>query len=283
MWAGLSPAHVASSKRQRPSFDRRAGLHQRLRVQASTRSANAIPLARFSTAHSCLRFFAANRGNSPHDTLASTRPFDAPSSRRDRHETLGPGRRRPGCRRRRDSGAGPQPLKTHQVELNGHTFTLPVGFDIELAAGPPLVDRPIVADFDEQGRLYVADSSGSNEQTSPCSSTRSRIASSAWRTATATASSTSRTVFADKMMFPEGLHVARRLALRGGAAEHLEADRHRRRRRGRPARRVVPGQDAHRLRQRSARPLSRARRLDLLVQGGVRQADLRAARASRRS
>jgi putative membrane-bound dehydrogenase-like protein len=62
-------------------------------------------------------------------------------------------------------GAGPEPApaKTHQVRLNGHTFTLPAGFDIELAAGPPLADRPIVADFDEQGRLYVADSSGSND------------------------------------------------------------------------------------------------------------------------
>ena len=33
-----------------------------------------------------------------------------------------------------------------------------------VVAGPPLVDRPIVADFDEQGRLYVADSSGSNDK-----------------------------------------------------------------------------------------------------------------------
>jgi putative membrane-bound dehydrogenase-like protein len=55
------------------------------------------------------------------------------------------------------------PAKTHEVTLNGHTFTLPAGFEIELVAGPPLVNRPIVADFDEQGRLYVADSSGSNE------------------------------------------------------------------------------------------------------------------------
>src|SRR4030088_577101 len=53
---------------------------------------------------------------------------------------------------------------THQVRLNGHPFTLPAGFDIELVAGPPLVDRPIVADFDVQGRLYVADSSGSNDK-----------------------------------------------------------------------------------------------------------------------
>ncbi len=52
----------------------------------------------------------------------------------------------------------------HQIALNGHNFTLPDGFAIELAAGPPQVNRPITADFDDQGRLYVADSSGSNEK-----------------------------------------------------------------------------------------------------------------------
>lgn len=50
----------------------------------------------------------------------------------------------------------------HQVKLNGHTFTLPTGFTIELVAGPPHADRPIVAAFDDRGRLYVCDSSGSN-------------------------------------------------------------------------------------------------------------------------
>jgi putative membrane-bound dehydrogenase-like protein len=44
------------------------------------------------------------------------------------------------------------------------TFTLPEGFTVELAAGPPLVERPITADFDEQGRLYVSDSSGTNDK-----------------------------------------------------------------------------------------------------------------------
>jgi putative membrane-bound dehydrogenase-like protein len=52
----------------------------------------------------------------------------------------------------------------HQVTLNGHTFTLPVGFTIELAAKPPQVERPIVAAFDDRGGLYVCDSSGSNEK-----------------------------------------------------------------------------------------------------------------------
>ncbi|HEY1190318.1 MAG TPA: PVC-type heme-binding CxxCH protein [Gemmata sp.] len=53
---------------------------------------------------------------------------------------------------------------THQVKLNGHTFTLPEGFTIELAAGADLAPRPIAAAFDEKGRLYVTDSSGSNEK-----------------------------------------------------------------------------------------------------------------------
>src|SRR3954469_18263417 len=52
---------------------------------------------------------------------------------------------------------------THEVQLNGHTFTLPAGFTIELAARAPQVNRPILGSFDEEGRLYVADSSGSNE------------------------------------------------------------------------------------------------------------------------
>src|SRR5262245_47630663 len=44
------------------------------------------------------------------------------------------------------------------------TFTLPDGFEMEQIAGPPLVERPISASFDESGRLYVTDSSGSNDK-----------------------------------------------------------------------------------------------------------------------
>ena len=55
------------------------------------------------------------------------------------------------------------PVMAAEFKLDGKTFTLPDGFTLEKVAGPPLVDRPIVADFDEKGRLYVADSSGSNE------------------------------------------------------------------------------------------------------------------------
>src|SRR5882724_308704 len=51
-----------------------------------------------------------------------------------------------------------------QFKFPNQTFTVPDGFEVELAAGPPLVERPVSASFDEQGRLYVTDSSGSNEK-----------------------------------------------------------------------------------------------------------------------
>src|SRR5260221_11473663 len=41
-------------------------------------------------------------------------------------------------------------------------ITVPAGFTVELAAGPPLVERPMLATFDDRGRLYVADSAGVN-------------------------------------------------------------------------------------------------------------------------
>src|SRR5688572_17307543 len=100
-------------------------------------------------------------------------------------------------------GAGPAAVKTQEIQLNGHAFTLPAGFEVELAIGPPLVERPIVADFDEQGRLYVADSSGSNEkvqvqlQKKPHRILRLEDSDGDGRF-------DRRTVFAEGMMFPEG-------------------------------------------------------------------------------
>src|SRR4029453_3339744 len=41
-------------------------------------------------------------------------------------------------------------------------FSVPPGFVVELVAGPPLVERPMMAGFDDRGRLFVCDSSGFN-------------------------------------------------------------------------------------------------------------------------
>jgi putative membrane-bound dehydrogenase-like protein len=50
-----------------------------------------------------------------------------------------------------------------EVQLNGQTFTLPNDLEIQLVTTPRMVQRPISASFDEEGRLYVTDSSGSND------------------------------------------------------------------------------------------------------------------------
>ncbi|HET6248946.1 MAG TPA: PVC-type heme-binding CxxCH protein [Tepidisphaeraceae bacterium] len=91
-----------------------------------------------------------------------------------------------------------------QVRLNGKTFTLPDAFTIELAAIPPVVDRPIEADFDELGNLYVSDSSGSNDDPHVQLTTKPhrilRLSSSQ-----GDGVFDRHTIFADKMTFPEGV------------------------------------------------------------------------------
>ncbi|MEW5975905.1 MAG: PVC-type heme-binding CxxCH protein [Acidobacteriota bacterium] len=83
------------------------------------------------------------------------------------------------------------------------SLTVLEGFAVETAALPPLVERPMVADFDEQGRLYVADSSGSNEKVKdqlekrPHRIVRLEDVDNDGRFDRST-------IFADKMMLPEG-------------------------------------------------------------------------------
>src|SRR5438270_338400 len=90
-----------------------------------------------------------------------------------------------------------------EVKVDGKNFTLPDGFTLERVAGPPLVDRPIVADFDEKGRLYVADSSGSNEPPKvQLEKKPHRIV--RLEDTDGDGKYDKRTIFADRMMFPEG-------------------------------------------------------------------------------
>jgi putative membrane-bound dehydrogenase-like protein len=82
-------------------------------------------------------------------------------------------------------------------------LSVPPGFEVERVAGPPLVDRPIVADFDEQGRLYVADSSGSNDKVEQQLVDRShRIV--RLEDTTGDGRFDTGVTFADRMMLPQG-------------------------------------------------------------------------------
>ena len=174
----------------------------------------------------------------------------------------------------RHTRGSPSPRRPGRSGSTARRSPCPTASRWSCAAGPPLVDRPITADFDEQA--------GSTSPSPPARTTRCkqqleekphRIV--RLEDADGDGVFDRRTVFADRHDVSRRGAVARRLALRLGPSPDLEADRRRRRRRRRPSRGLVRRQDPHRLRQRPARPVSRPRRHDLLVQGGLRRADLR--------
>lgn len=54
------------------------------------------------------------------------------------------------------------PAAAAELVFPSGAITLPDGYTIDVAAAPPLVERPVTIDFDERGRLYVTESSGTN-------------------------------------------------------------------------------------------------------------------------
>jgi putative membrane-bound dehydrogenase-like protein len=90
-----------------------------------------------------------------------------------------------------------------EVNLGGRILRVAEGFTIEKIAGHPLVDRPITAALDDLGRLYVGDSSGSNDNV------KKQLVEKPHRIVRledtdGDGAFDRRTIFADKMMFPEG-------------------------------------------------------------------------------
>ncbi len=90
-----------------------------------------------------------------------------------------------------------------QTNLNGRAFTLPDGFTVELVASAPLVNRPVSIAFDEQGRLYATDSSGSSDK-GPTQYERKDHRIVRLEDTDGDGRFDKSVVFADKMMFPEG-------------------------------------------------------------------------------
>ena len=94
-------------------------------------------------------------------------------------------------------------VATPEASLPVSDLIVPSGFEVKLVAGPPLVNRPIEADFDEQGRLYVTDSSGSSDKIEKQLEEKPhRIVRLEDKDGDGVFDTS--VVFADRMMFPEG-------------------------------------------------------------------------------
>src|SRR5882672_7674571 len=94
-------------------------------------------------------------------------------------------------------------LHAAQFKFPNQTLTVPDGFEVKLVGASPLVDRPIYGAFDEPGLFYVVDSSGSNEKPArQLEEKPHRVVRLEDTDGDGRFDKT--TVFADKMMFPEG-------------------------------------------------------------------------------
>ena len=94
-------------------------------------------------------------------------------------------------------------VQSGEFVLGMRTIHIPDGYEIELAAGPPLVERPIALARDERGRLYVTDSAGMTDKAEKQLETRPhRIRRLEDRDGDGRYDTS--VVFADRLMFPEG-------------------------------------------------------------------------------
>ncbi len=82
-------------------------------------------------------------------------------------------------------------------------FTVPPGFSAQVVAGPPLVERPVMAAFDDRGRLFVADNAGLNLDDKAFDAQLPNLVRMLEDTNGDGVFDKS-TVFADKMTFPQG-------------------------------------------------------------------------------
>ncbi len=55
-------------------------------------------------------------------------------------------------------------LLAAEFRFANQILTVPDGYEVELVSNTNVVHRPVSTDFDELGRLYVTDSSGSSEK-----------------------------------------------------------------------------------------------------------------------
>jgi len=89
------------------------------------------------------------------------------------------------------------------IDFTPPEIKIPDGFELEIAAGPPLVKHPMLAAFDDRGRLFVAETDGRNLRKEELLATRTRFIRMLEDTDNDGKFDKS-TIFADDMVMPEG-------------------------------------------------------------------------------
>ena len=90
-----------------------------------------------------------------------------------------------------------------ETEFTPPKMQIPDDYEIELVAGPPLVKHPMLAAFDDRGRLFVAETDGANLRKEELLETRNRFIRMLEDTDDDGKFDKS-TIFADNMVMPEG-------------------------------------------------------------------------------
>lgn len=90
-----------------------------------------------------------------------------------------------------------------EFKFGNQILKVPDGFEVELVSNTNIVHRPVSMDFDELGRLYVTDSSGSSEK-GPTQYEKKDHRVMRLEDTNGDGKFDKSTVFADNMMFPEG-------------------------------------------------------------------------------
>ncbi len=102
--------------------------------------------------------------------------------------------------------AGSQLCGVEKVTFAPHTFTIPAGYALKRVAAPPLVERPIHMCFDDEGALYVTDSSGNTDKApAQLKDPKHRVLRLVDRDGDGVFDDS--TVFAEHLPFPEGILV----------------------------------------------------------------------------
>jgi N,N-dimethylformamidase len=93
-----------------------------------------------------------------------------------------------------------------KVKFSPHVFTLPDGYALKQVAAPPLVKRPVHMYFDDDGSLYVTDSSGNTDKApKQLNNPTHRVLRLVDRDGDGAFDQS--TVFAERLPFPEGILV----------------------------------------------------------------------------